>query len=80
MYHERKERKRTRSEPYLRRKEAAPRTAGVLEEQVTLPNVKESGLYGRSLFACLQKEKSGQDPCTDLAAFWPLPASRSLIV
>ena len=44
------------------------------------PNMKESGLYGRSLFAYLQKEKSGQDPCTDLAAFWPLPASCPLVV
>lgn len=51
MYHERKERKRTNSEPYLRREDAAPRTAGVLEEQMTFPNMKESGLYGRSLFA-----------------------------
>ena len=61
-YHERKERKRTYPEPYLRRKDATPRTAGVLEEQMTFPNMKESGLYGRSLFACLQKRKKRPRP------------------
>lgn len=29
---------------------------------MTFPNMKESGLYGRSLFAYLQKEKSGKTP------------------
>ena len=80
MYHERKERKRTHSEPYLRRKEAAPRTAGVLEEQVTLPDMKRVVYMAALFLRVCKKEKSGQDPCTDLAAFWPLPASRSLIV
>lgn len=34
---------------------------------MTFPNMKESGLYGRSLFAYLQKEKR-PNPCTGLVA------------